>query len=199
MDLRKHAPHTERNREPILAHLKVLLAESHSVLEVASGSGQHAAYFASALEQLTWQPTDFDPGSLESIDAWAADCPGGRVRPAIQLDACSTDWPVDEVDAIFNANMIHISPFEVCLGLLEGAGRHLTPGGLLILYGPYRIAGEHTAPSNAAFDANLKQRDPSWGVRDLERVTAEAEARGLGFEARHDMPANNQLLVFRKR
>jgi len=175
--------------------LRTLVPTSGDWLEVASGTGEHTAHFAAAFPALRFQPTDFDPAALASIDGWAADAGLTNVAPARRLDASSDTWPVDAVDVIYNANMIHISPWACCLGLLRGAARHLRPGGLLITYGPYRIGGAHTAPSNEAFDASLRQRDPSWGVRDLEAVLEAAESQGLKLAARHAMPANNQLLV----
>lgn len=196
MNNRNHAPATLRNREPILSHLERLLTNTQKVLEVASGTGEHAAHFAPRLPHLEWQPTDKRAESLTSIDAWTTASMSGNILPAVQLDACNDPWPVGTIDAIFNANMIHISHFDVCLGLLDGAKRHLKPAGLLILYGPYRINGAHTAKSNASFDENLRSRNSDWGIRDFEVVRDEGAARGLRFQAKHQMPANNQLLVF---
>jgi SAM-dependent methyltransferase len=198
MDPRRHAPATDRNRQPILEVLARVLPPQGIVLELASGTGQHAAYFAAALPGLIWQPSDLDPEGFASISAWAASAGVANVRPPIRLDATQEPWPVDTVDAVFNANMIHISPWPVCVGLMRGAGSHLAPGGVLVLYGPFRVAGAHTAPSNAAFDADLRQRDPAWGVRDLEAVIEAAATSGLVFEERVPMPANNQTLVFRR-
>ncbi len=197
MEDRQHAPSTARNREPILEVLRRVLAEAAEVLEIASGTGEHAAHFAAALPGTRWQPSDRDRAQLTSIDAWGA--PLRNVRRALELDVTSRTWPVSAsaFDAVFNANMIHIAPWEVALGLLEGAARHLRPDGVLILYGPYRIAGEHTAPSNAAFDRQLRARDPSWGIRDLEAVVAAGVAVDLAFAERIEMPANNQILVLR--
>ncbi len=202
MDPRRDAPATGRNREPILAVLARLLPTPGLVLEIASGTGQHAAFFASRLPHVEWQPSEPDAGAFASIEAWAEEAraaAGARVRPPVKLDARALAWPIENCGAIFNANMIHISPWEVCLGLLAGAGRVLTAEGPLVLYGPYRVDGAHTADSNAAFDTSLRGRDPSWGVRDLEEVEAAAAAQGLDLEERVPMPANNQLLVFRKR
>lgn len=200
-DRRRDAPATERNREPILEVLARVLPDPALVLEVASGTGQHGAFFASRLLHLEWQPSEPDPEAFASIEAWAeearAAC-GARVRAPLRLDASAELWPIERCDAIFNANMIHISPWEVCLGLLAGAARALPRHGPLVLYGPYRVGGTHTAESNAAFDASLRGRDPAWGIRDLERVEESAGKNGLALEERVQMPANNQVLVFRK-
>jgi SAM-dependent methyltransferase len=198
MDHRRHAPATERNREPILEVLTRVLPAEGTVLELASGTGQHAAYFARRLAGLVWQPSDRDAGCFPSITAWAEFEGATNVRPPFRLDATQDPWPVATVQAIFNANMIHVAPWPVCPGLMRGAGRHLPPGGVLVLYGPFRIGGAHTAPSNAAFDADLRQRDPDWGVRDLEAVVKAAADQGLAFAERVPMPANNQTLVFHR-
>jgi len=191
------APAAERNRKPILDVLARVLPERGIVLEIASGTGQHVAFFAGALPRLVWQPSELDPHTFGSIAAWTEAGRLANVRPPLKLDVTEDEWPVDSVEAIFNANMIHIAPWEVCLGLLRGAGRHLSERGLLVIYGPFRIGGKHTAASNAAFDRDLRSRDPSWGVRDLEAVVEAARGRGLVFEAQVPMPANNQTLVFR--
>jgi SAM-dependent methyltransferase len=193
---RRHAPAAERNREPILAVLRRVLPRHGSVLEVASGTGQHVAHFAAALPDLVWQPSERDPESLPSIVAWSRGLP--NVLPPIVLDVTAEPWPIGTCDALFNANTIHIAPWDAGLALLRGAGRHLRPGGVLVLYGPYRIGGAHTAPSNDAFDADLRRRDPAWGVRDLEAVLDAAAAQGLRLVERVAMPANNQTLVLRR-
>lgn len=195
--LRRYAPAAERNRTPILEVLRRVLPRTGLVLEVASGTGQHAAYFATALPGLVWQPSEREEDAFPSIAAWCADLP--NVRAPIRLDVRETPWPVGDLAAVFSANLIHIAPWEVCRALLEGAGAHLVRGGALVLYGPYRIGGAHTAPSNEAFDQELRSRDPAWGVRDLEAVVAVARAQGLVLEERVAMPANNQTLVFRRR
>lgn len=200
-DQRRDAPATGRNREAILEVLARVLPEPALVLEIASGTGQHGAFFASRLPHLEWQPSEPDPASFASIDAWAEQARaenGARIRAPLQIDTRAARWPIEGCDAIFNANMIHISPWEVCLGLLAGAARLLPCGGPLLLYGPYRVGGAHTAESNAAFDASLRGRDPAWGIRDLERVEESAGERGLALDERVQMPANNQMLVFRK-
>jgi hypothetical protein len=168
------------------------------VLEIASGTGQHAAFFAAALPAARWQPSDVESECLASIAAWTTSTGCTNVAPPVRLDVTSESWPVNAFDAIFSANLIHIAPWRACVGLMHGAGAHLLPGGVLMLYGPFKIGGEHTAPSNAAFDADLRLRDPTWGVRDLEKVIGEAQANGLAFEERVAMPANNQILIFRR-
>ncbi len=197
---KRDAPATHRNREPILEVLGRWLGEPARVLEIASGTGQHAVFFAEHLPHLEWQPTDCDPDGLESIAAWVADSGLPNLGAAVALDAASADWPVgpDTIDAIFNANMIHISPWSVGIGLFEGAGRVLRRGGLLFLYGPFKVGGKHTAPSNAAFEESLQQRDPSWGIRDLEEVQDVADLNGLTHVETNDLPANNKLVVFRR-
>jgi SAM-dependent methyltransferase len=189
-------PAPERNKDAILAVLARVLPERGEVLEIASGSGQHAAHFARALPALTFQPSDVDPENLASIRAWVEEARLPNLREPLSLDVLSDDWGVGRVDALFNANMVHIAPWECCLGLLRGAARHLGPGGVLVMYGPFRLGGAHTALSNESFDAGLRARDARWGVRDLEDVVLEAEAVGLGFAERVAMPANNQSLVF---
>ncbi len=193
---RRDAPATHRNRTPILRVLGRWLTGPARVLEIASGTGQHAIYFAAQLPHLSWQPSERDPDALASIESWIAAEGGANVAAPIELDACATAWPSQRVDAVFNANMIHISPWSVAEGLFAGAGRILGRAGLLFLYGPFKVAGRHTAPSNLAFDADLRQRNSSWGVRDLEAL--EELARGVGLELveKNDLPANNKLLVF---
>jgi len=198
IDRRRHAPATHRNRDAILAVLRRVLPARGTVLEIAAGTGEHAVFFAAALPSLAWQPTDADAEAVESIAAWREAEGPPNLRAPLQLDVSSRDWPVETVDAVFNANMIHIAPWSACLGLLAGAGRHLTHGGVLVLYGPYRIGGSHTAPSNAAFDLDLRARNPAWGVRDLEEVAEVAASEGLHLEETVPMPANNQVLVLRR-
>ena len=188
-------PAPERNKGPILAVLRDALPPAGTVLEIASGSGQHAAFFAASLPRHRFVPSDVDADNLASIRAYQAEATT-NLAPPIALDVTSTDWGVGKVDAIFCANMIHIAPWSCCEGLLTGAGRHLRPGGVLILYGPYRIGGAHTADSNAEFDRGLHARDPSWGVRDLEQVVAAARPHGLTLRECIAMPANNQCLIF---
>lgn len=192
-------PAPERNKQPILAVLERVLPATGTLLEIASGTGQHAAYFAQHMPRWSIQPSDVDPANLASIKVWALETRLPNLREPLQVDACDDDWQVAPLPAIFNANLIHIAPWEAALGLLRGAGRHLLPGGLLIVYGPFRIGGRHTAPSNETFDASLRERDPRYGVRDLEAVLAVAEEHGLTLQERVEMPANNQTLVLARR
>lgn len=197
-DNRRYAAATQRNREPILEVLSRVLPPGARVLEIASGTGEHVVFFAAALPQTHWQPTDLGDECLDSIAAWRDSVGAANVAPPVRLDVTAEAWPIGTFDAIFSANLVHIAPWQACRGLMRGAGRHLQRGGVLVLYGPFRIDGKHTAASNEAFDADLRMRDPAWGVRDLEAVVEEAEANGLLFEQRVAMPANNQTLVFRK-
>jgi SAM-dependent methyltransferase len=188
----------ERNKQPILEVLERVLPRTGVVLEIASGTGQHVAHFARAKPRLVWQPTDPDVAMHASIRAHVAAVPHANVRETLALDVSSTPWPIGGVDAIVCINMIHIAPWSACLALLEGAAAQLEPGAPLLLYGPYREGGRHTAPSNEVFDASLRERDPAWGVRDLEAVAAEAGARGLALEEVVTMPANNRTVVLRR-
>jgi len=193
---RRHAPATLRNRAPIATMLAEWLPSSGSVLEVASGSGEHCAYFAEHFPRLEWQPTDPDPDALASIASWCAGL--DNVRPPLALDAAAAAWPVDRADAMLCVNMVHISPWEATLGLMAGAGRVLPPGAPLILYGPYREAGVPMAPSNEDFDQSLRSRNPAWGLRLLDDVITAAAAEGLVFDRRVAMPANNLIVAFRR-
>jgi len=189
-------PSTERNAEPILEVLKTLLPSAGLVLEVASGSGQHAARFAMELPGLIWQPTDIDPDHRRSIVAWSEGL--SNVLKPLDLDATASDWPVARANGIVCINMIHIAPWSAALGLLTGAGRTLGSGEALYLYGPYMIDGTHTSDSNARFNADLKARDPSWGIRNLANVVSAALDAGLKLDRTVEMPANNLSVVFRK-
>ena len=195
-DPRRFAPATLRNRDAILAVLRRHLPTAGLVLEVASGSGEHAVHFAAALPGLAFQPSDPDPAARASIDAWAAEVQPPNLRPALALDAARDDLPA--ADAVLCINMLHIAPWAATSGLLRGAARSLPPGGPLLLYGPFHHAGAPTAPGNAAFDADLRAQDPAWGIRDLEAVAAAASAAGFGAPAVEPMPANNLTLVFRR-
>lgn len=197
-DLRRFAPATARNREPILAVLGRVLPDRAHVLEIASGTGEHAVFFAEALRVASWQPTDADPDALASIDAWREHQHAARVKPALALDVGVEPWPISAADAVVCINMIHITPWSAGEALLRGAGRLLQPGGVLVLYGPFRRDRAHTAPSNEAFDASLRERDPRWGVRDLEDVEQTALGRGLVLSEVVAMPANNFTVVFHK-
>ncbi len=195
--LRRHAPATLRNRDVILDILKDVLPKRGKVLEIGSGSGEHAVYFSSNLPGIEWQPTDIDPDSLASIQAWASSSLG-IMLPALYLDVVDQRWPNVNPDAIFSANMIHISPFECSEGLLRGAGEQLSEKGLLILYGPFIREDCATAPSNLAFDRSLRQQNPAWGIRSLSDITDLASKNGLHLESLYEMPANNIIVVFRK-
>lgn len=191
-------PATGRNGEAIQDVLTGRLPEAGLVLEIASGSGQHGVRFATAFPGIRWQPSDPDPEALASIDAYRSDGGPENLLPALHLDVTADVWPIDAADALFCANMIHIAPWSATLGLFAGARRILSPGAPMILYGPYRIDGQHTAPSNEAFDRSLKSRDPEWGVRDLGEVAA-VGAPDFELEDRIAMPANNFTVVFRRR
>jgi SAM-dependent methyltransferase len=191
------SPSVLRNRDPILAVLRRVLPDRGTVLEIASGSGEHAIYFAAALPNLTWQPTDADPAALRSIAAHLEAACLPNLLPPIELDAARPPWAVLHADAVVAINMLHISPWRTAEGLMSGASRVLRLGGVLYLYGPYRENGVHTAPSNAVFDESLRARNPDWGVRDLSDVEQLARSNGLVLEERVVMPANNLSLVFR--
>jgi SAM-dependent methyltransferase len=192
------APAAERNKEPILAVLKRVLPQRGTVLEIASGTGQHVVHFAKAFPSLQWQPTDPDRQMHGSIARWIAHEELANVAPPVALDVGVKSWPLDSADAVICINMIHIAPWQATLDLMAGAGRVLPPGGVLVLYGPYRRFGQHTPESNAAFDAQLKAADPHWGVRDLEAVLDVARRHGLADEEIVAMPANNFTVVLRK-
>ncbi|HET9934459.1 MAG TPA: DUF938 domain-containing protein [Polyangiaceae bacterium] len=189
----------ERNKLPIFEVLERVLPASGTLLELASGTGQHAAYFASRLPTITFLPSDVDAANLSSIAAFVEEAALPNLRAPRFIDVCALAWDAPPVEAIFNANMIHITPWECTEGLFRGAARHLAPGGVLVMYGPYRIHGAHTAESNAVFDAEMQKRDSRFGVRDLEVVAELAQTMGIDFVERVPMPANNQTLVFRRR
>ena len=193
------APSTARNRQPILDVLRPRLPPVARVLEVASGAGEHAMFIAEALPGVTWQPTDRDDEALVSIAAWRAASGLANIAAPLRLDAADpASWPAGPFEAVVCINMIHISPWAATQGLMAGAARVLTPGGRLILYGPYLEAGVDTAAGNLSFNESLKSRDPAWGLRDLAEVTASAAANGLGFAERIAMPANNLMVLFAK-
>ncbi|MDF7775009.1 DUF938 domain-containing protein [Sphingomonas sp. AOB5] len=192
--MRRHAPATERNRDPIAAVLAEELPDAGLVLEIASGTGEHCAAFAERFPALTWQPSDPDADALASIADWCAGLP--NVLPPVALDA-SAPWPVDAADAILCINMVHISPWAATLGLMAGAGRLLAPGAPLILYGPYRRAGIPTAPSNEQFELWLKEKSSEFGLRHVEAVSDVGAAHGLSLRRTVEMPANNLMLVYR--
>jgi SAM-dependent methyltransferase len=196
------SPAAERNREPILAVLRRVLPAQGVALEIASGTGQHVAWFAAGLPGWTWQPTDFEASVLPAIDARVAATGLTRVRPARRLDVLAPQWPAEgpafteAFDMVYCANMLHIAPWATCAALMQGAARHLAPHGVLVTYGPYLEDGVPTSPGNLAFDASLRGNHPAWGLRRLEDVTREAHHAGLALHERHVMPANNLLLVW---
>jgi SAM-dependent methyltransferase len=193
-DPRRSSPAALRNREPILAVLqKHLPADTAHLLEIASGTGEHAVFFAQALAHVIWQPSDPDPANRASIAAYRADSRLANLRPPLDLDTTAAAWPIDACDAIFCANLVHIAPWQATLGLLCGARRTLRQGGVLVLYGPFFEDDVPTAASNLAFDADLRARDPAWGIRRLAEIAAAA----AGFERpqRIAMPANNLCLL----
>ncbi len=197
-----HSAAAERNRQPILQVLSALLPTTGHALEVASGTGQHVAWFAAALPGWTWQPSDAQAEALESITAWCAEAGVRNVHAPVMLDVLEPHWPRHgpgfntPFDLIYCANMLHIAPWACCAGLMQGAARYLAPNGLLVTYGPYLEDGVPTAPGNRDFDASLHERNPAWGLRRLEDVAQVAAAAGLRLAARHAMPANNLLLAW---
>jgi predicted O-methyltransferase YrrM len=200
------SPSAEQNKHPILEKLLQLLPAQGAALEIASGTGQHAAWFASHLPGWRWQPTEAQPSSLSSIRAHAAQADIGNVMEPILLDVCAEVWlhthpgapQTPSFDLIFCANMLHISPQETGTALMRGSAQHLAPGGMLVTYGPYFENAVATAPSNLAFDESLRERNPAWGVRRREDLEREAQAFGLHLSEQHAMPANNLLLVWRR-
>lgn len=197
-DARLYSPATARNRQPILEVLQVTLPERARVLEIASGSGEHAVHFAQAMPGWDWQPSDTSGDALASIQAWCQHTGLDNVRPPIRLDITRDPWPEGPFDAVVAINLIHIAPWNVTDALMAGAAQQLSPAGALALYGPYMRDGEHTAPSNATFDADLKKRDPRWGIRDLTDVSTAARQWGFAAERVEEMPANNLTVVFRR-
>ncbi|MBU4423315.1 MULTISPECIES: DUF938 domain-containing protein [unclassified Acidovorax] len=203
-DARAHSPAAARNSGPILAVLQALLPERGAALEIASGTGQHAACFGAALPGWTWQPTDVEAQGFVSMAAWSADAGATNVLPPLLLNVLSDRWPgtgpafTAPFDLIYCANMLHIAPWECCAGLMQGAARHLAPTGHLVTYGPYLEDDVPTAPGNLAFDASLRAQNPAWGIRALGDVAREAQRAGLCLAARHALPANNLLLVWQR-
>ncbi|HEY9833144.1 MAG TPA: DUF938 domain-containing protein [Stenomitos sp.] len=212
LDARQYAPATQRNREAILEVLLQVLPPTGTVLEVSSGTGEHAVFFAPRLHPRKWIPSDPNPLARASIAAWRERYPADNLYPPIALDVCDPVWVIegderpealqdldlkqDPIVAIANINMIHIAPWSACLGLIAGAGRILPPGGILYLYGPFKQGGRHTAASNAAFDESLQMQNPEWGVRDLDDVVAIAENQHLSLLKTYVMPANNLSIIF---
>ncbi|MEL7035362.1 MAG: DUF938 domain-containing protein [Cyanobacteria bacterium J06592_8] len=210
-DPRQHAPATERNRQPILFVLQRVLPSQGTVLEIASGTGEHAIFFAPRLQPRLWLPSDPDFSHRESIQAWLGDFPSDNLYPPLALDVRDSVWPVENsqplngisldqnpITAIACINMIHIAPWSACLGLMAGAGRILPKDGILYLYGPYKQGGKHTAESNIMFDESLQISNPEWGVRDLEEVIKVAQTHALQHIETVSMPANNLSVVFQR-
>jgi SAM-dependent methyltransferase len=196
--MQQHWPAPERNKGPILEVLQRVLPGQGTLLELASGSGQHAVFFAQALPHWRYVPSDISPQNLASIRAYREQAQLPNLLAPRSLDVRATDWQLSELDAVYSANMLHISPWECTEALLRGAARHLRSQGQLIVYGPFRVAGQHTSESNRQFDADLRAQDASWGVRDLEEIVAFAEACGLQLRERVALPANNQCLVLQR-
>jgi cyclopropane fatty-acyl-phospholipid synthase-like methyltransferase len=197
-EAKRLAPATLRNRDAIAKVLESILPARGTVLEIASGTGEHLVHFAARFPHLNWQPSDYDETGLASVAAWSAEADLPNILPPIQIDAAAPDWPIAHVDSILCINMVHISPWAAAQGLFSGAVRLLPSGGALFLYGPYRRAGLPTATSNEEFDASLKAHNPCWGLRQVEDVVESAKAAGLAFDQLFEMPANNLSLVFRR-
>jgi predicted O-methyltransferase YrrM len=201
-DKRMFSPSASRNGAPILSTLQRLLPSNASVLEIGSGTGEHAVSFAAAMPHLTWYPSDPDPDARASAASWISFTGLGNVCAPRDIDVCASLWGVEQdapFDAVISLNMVHIAPWSASVGLFAGAGRMLRAGALLILYGPFMRDGAHNAPSNAAFDLSLKGRNPCWGVRDIADLERLVEGSGLGLRETIEMPANNRLLVFARR
>ena len=192
-----HSPAAERNQQPILEQLQRLLPPKGRALEIASGSGQHARHFLAGLPGWTWQPSEFDADKRAWLQQFQIEL-GPRCASPLALDVSAAEWPVDAAgyDLIFCANVLHIAPLSCCAGLMQGAARYLAPTGCLVTYGPYLESDVVTAPSNLAFDADLKARNPGWGLRHLDAVRGEGQRAGLLLRERVAMPANNLLLVW---
>lgn len=202
MDARQYAPATERNREPILKVLSRVLPPQGNILELASGTGEHAVFFAPRLLPCQWYPSDPNPLLRDSIEAWRNYQSVDNLLSPLNIDVCESQWQVEklkiEINAIVNINMLHISPWQACLGLMAGSNRILPSGGVLYLYGPYKQNGQHTAESNRSFDESLRRQNPDWGVRDLEDVMRIAKSEALEVQEIVVMPANNLSVVFQK-
>ncbi|WP_107668489.1 DUF938 domain-containing protein [Cyanothece sp. BG0011] len=201
-NLKQYAPATQRNREYILEVLLRVLPASGNILEIASGTGEHSLFFAPAFSPRQWIPSDPNPTARNSIEAWRQDSSIDNIQSPLNINAANSNWGIEEkqlnITTIVNINMIHISPWSACLGLMKGANRILPSKGILYLYGPYKQEGKHTAPSNESFDQSLRSQNPEWGVRNLEDVIKVAEEKGLIFQEKVEMPANNLSVIFEK-
>jgi SAM-dependent methyltransferase len=195
-EAKRTAPATERNRDAITHVLKGCLPAQGTVLEIASGTGEHIVHFAAQFPRLAWQPSDSDPLALASIAAWRSESGGKNLLAPVEVDAAA-DWKVPDISAILCINMVHISPWEATKGLMRNAGRLLPKGGVLYVYGPFRQQNRPTAPSNEEFDRNLKSRNSQWGLRFVEDVAQEASLHALHLDQIIEMPANNLSLLFR--
>lgn len=202
MDNRQYAPATQRNRQGILKILSEVLPPGSTVLEIASGTGEHATFFASQLESCHWIPSDVNAQARESIIAWQNACPVENLELPLLIDVIQDNWQQEvqhrQINAIVNINMIHIAPWQAWLGLIDGASKLLPEAGMLYLYGPFKQNGEHTAPSNESFDRSLRDLNPLWGVKDLEEIIATAAARNLTLQQVIAMPANNLSIIFNR-
>lgn len=198
LDLRFSSPSALRNREPIWDVLKTVLPESGTMLEIASGSGEHAVHYAARLPNLIWQPSDPSEKARESIKAWSFEMELTNLLPPLDIDVTSETWPIDRVDAMLAINMVHISPWTATEGLIRGAGKLLSSGGSLILYGPYKQEGREFVDSNMEFDAWLRNQNADWGIRQLEEVAELAGRAGLSLSSIVDMPANNLCVIFKR-
>ncbi|MGK7939499.1 MAG: DUF938 domain-containing protein [Crocosphaera sp.] len=202
-DFKQYAPATQRNREPILEVLLRVLPASGDILEISSGTGEHSIFFAPAFSPRQWIPSDPNPIARDSIEAWRKESLIDNIHAPFDINAQDNCWQVEQenlnVTTIININMIHISPWSACLGLMKGANRILPSGGILYLYGPYKQQGKHTAVSNESFDQSLRSQNPEWGVRNLEDVIKVAEDQDLIFQEKVEMPANNLSVIFKKK
>ncbi|MDJ0846463.1 DUF938 domain-containing protein [Crocosphaera sp.] len=201
-NLKQYAPATQRNREPILEVLLRVLPSSGNILELASGTGEHSLFFAPAFSPRLWIPSDPNPIARDSIEAWRQESLIDNIQSPLNINVEDDRWVIEteklNITTIININMIHISPWNACLGLMEGAKRILPSGGILYLYGPYKQEGKHTAPSNKSFDQSLRSQNPEWGVRNLEDVVKVAEDKGFILQEKIEMPANNLSVIFKK-
>lgn len=194
----RQAPAAERNRAPLWTVLAPRLPATGDVLEIASGTGEHAAWFAAERPGLVWQPSDGDPDALDAIAARVTLAALDNPRPPLRLDVHDRPWRVAPVDAVLCVNLLHVAPWSAAEALLAGAAEVLRAGSGLFVYGPFKKAGKHTAESNARFDEVLRARDPSYGIRDLDDIAALARSSGLRHAETVDMPANNLTLVFER-